>query len=232
MDRERRKPFTYTACYCEENVHRLLDEHLPVGSVPPHAPGEFRVAEAFAVFISNASKAVPLWHHWDRDANAPVVVCWDYHVIAIAVCRAPTGAQIALVYDLDSYLPFPCRLFDYATYALLASSDGSPPTDNPAFTHAYRVVPRAEFLATFSSDRRHMRAPDGSGGWTKQPPPYPPLRGPDAATAHDLDRFVGMVPGAGPGEVLDQAALLRRFGVDAAALPARQDAPSDGSASS
>ena len=41
------------------------------------------------------------------------------------------------------------------------------------FSHCrfFRVVPAPTFLAKFSSDRRHMKKPDGS--WMKPPPNYP-----------------------------------------------------------
>lgn len=38
----------------------------------------------------------------------------------------------------------------------------------------FRVIPAEQFLAEFSSDRRHMRRTDGT--WIKQPPPYPPIQ--------------------------------------------------------
>lgn len=38
----------------------------------------------------------------------------------------------------------------------------------------FRVIPAEQYLAEFSSDRRHMRRPDGT--WIKPPPPYPPIQ--------------------------------------------------------
>lgn len=37
----------------------------------------------------------------------------------------------------------------------------------------FRVIPADTYLIEFSSDRRHMRRPDGS--WIKPPPSYPPI---------------------------------------------------------
>lgn len=38
----------------------------------------------------------------------------------------------------------------------------------------FRVIPAEQYLAEFSSDRRHMKRTDGT--WIKQPPPYPPIQ--------------------------------------------------------
>lgn len=38
----------------------------------------------------------------------------------------------------------------------------------------FRVIPAEQYLASFSSDRRHMRRPDGT--WIKPPPPYPSIQ--------------------------------------------------------
>ena len=38
----------------------------------------------------------------------------------------------------------------------------------------FRVIPAEVYLTTFSSDRRHMRRPDGS--WIKPPPSYAPIQ--------------------------------------------------------
>lgn len=37
----------------------------------------------------------------------------------------------------------------------------------------FRVIPAEVYLTTFSSDRRHMRRPDGT--WIKPPPSYEPI---------------------------------------------------------
>lgn len=42
------------------------------------------------------------------------------------------------------------------------------------FFRFFRVIPAESYLETFSSDRRHMRRPDGS--WIKPPPQYEPIQ--------------------------------------------------------
>lgn len=48
----------------------------------------------------------------------------------------------------------------------------------------FRVIPAEQYLAEFSSDRRHMRRPDGT--WIKPPPPYPPIQSSGKAFNHCL----------------------------------------------
>lgn len=42
------------------------------------------------------------------------------------------------------------------------------------FQRFFRVIPADTYLASFASDRRHMRRPDGS--WIKPPPAYSPIQ--------------------------------------------------------
>lgn len=42
------------------------------------------------------------------------------------------------------------------------------------FDRFFRVISAEQYLTEFSSDRRHMRRPDGT--WIKPPPPYPPIQ--------------------------------------------------------
>ena len=59
----------------------------------------------------------------------------------------------------------------------------------PLFSRFFRVVPAPTFLAKFSSDRRHMKKPDGS--WMKPPPNYPiiQVRNERASCMSCLTRF-------------------------------------------
>ncbi|PNH06899.1 Protein N-terminal glutamine amidohydrolase [Tetrabaena socialis] len=164
--REEPAAFTYTACYCEENVHRLASSLVEL-----ELAGSTQ--ELFAVFISNESKQVPLWRQragtsygggegggddggdggssqdggGGRDEG---LVVWDYHVLMLQAsstagaaggserrqeaveepaatgrkCEGRQGAAAAagpsgvLVWDLDTTLPLPCSLEQYAREAL------------------------------------------------------------------------------------------------------------------
>lgn len=93
---------------------------------------------------------------------------WDYHVVALA--RDDQG--VIKVYDVDSTLPWGCRLDgaarrtrrrsrreEYLRASLvhtLPSSRDAPPGPNEALRSLFRCVPAASYLARFSSDRSHM----------------------------------------------------------------------------
>lgn len=65
----------------------------------------------------------------------------------------------------------------------------------------FRVVPAAELLACFASDRSHMLRPDGS--WSAPPPPYPPIVAPSDGATHNLAAYWDMEQGrAQPGAPL------------------------------
>ena len=67
-----RPTYSYTACYCEENVYLLAKTALSGASSAAVA------AQSFVIFISNSSKSVSMLQVAGHGANACV---WDYHVI-------------------------------------------------------------------------------------------------------------------------------------------------------
>lgn len=170
-DSLRRDSSVYTACYCEENVYNLLRLSAPL------AP------RSFAVFISNAARACAV-HGQLASAGPSLPVVWDYHVVLVVFQEdAASGGWV--VYDLDSRLSFPCPLASY-----LASAFPSQAELHQVSRAAFRLIPTADYLAWFSSDRRHMRQPGGGGGWASPPPAYPPICGLSARGAgllHSLE---------------------------------------------
>ncbi|CAD7701527.1 unnamed protein product [Ostreobium quekettii] len=149
---------TYTSCYCEENVHRLIDTLLQRGLAAD-------AGALFAVFISNPSRTVPLWAQ-RKGLNPEGLVIWDYHVILI---QEVAGSGDWLVWDLDTSLDFPVPFADYAGQAF-KTMDWALGTQ---FDRFFRVIPAAAYLDNFASDRSHMVAEDGS--WKAPPPEYPCL---------------------------------------------------------
>ena len=68
---------TYTKCYCEENVHRLIATLVERGVARD-------ASDLFVVFISNPSKSVPLWaQKAAREGCWGGLVVWDYHVVLL-----------------------------------------------------------------------------------------------------------------------------------------------------
>jgi len=169
----------YQAYYCEENVWWLCREAVTAA------------VACRVVFISNAERRVLLEQ---QRAHGSGRVVWDYHVILLVADGA------AAVWDLDTRLGVPCPA---RTYFDRTFPTAAPPDLRPQF----RVVDGARFLATFSTDRRHMRTPDG--GWTQPPPAWAPPQA--TGSAHNLERFVD-VSAPFEGELLDRAAMVERFG--------------------
>lgn len=164
-----------TPFYCEENVWQNL-QRLPVDP-----------ADLFAVFISNRARAVVMW---SQRAAAVDPIVWDYHVVVVA-----RGAP-AVVVDVDCTAGAILPLADW----LEASFDARVPAEaQPRF----RVIERAAFLRTFSSDRSHMR--DAAGNPTQPPPPWRPPTLPSQPM--NLMRFVDVDDDIA-GVVVDAAGLI------------------------
>ncbi len=140
--------FRYQARYCEENVWHLCQEPM------------FANRDPHAVIVSNAQRGVPVWHQRAGVEGEPVV--WDYHVVLLA--RALAAWE---VWDLDTTLGLPVAAAEYADRALAAGKLAQP------WVQWCRVVAAERFVATFTSDRSHMRTPEGE--WLAPPPPWDPI---------------------------------------------------------
>jgi len=164
--------------YCEENVWHLCQD--------PRFEGRPREA----VFISNPARACPMWRQRAGEGR-PIV--WDYHVVLLV-------HQPFELWDVDTTLGLPVAPKDY----LDESFDRSVP---PEYLPFFRLVPAEIFVATFASDRSHMRRRDGS--YHKPPPSWPPIGAPGAPS--NLFSFVDM---KAPflGEVVSLDDLAARVG--------------------
>lgn len=171
--------YRYCAYYCEENAW-----HLAGGA-------QLALGARSVVFITNAARRALLFEQRAAPGN---FVLWDYHVVVLV-----RGEQAQWVYDLDSLLPFPTSLETYARRTF---------GDSTAFPKEvqsrFRILPGQDFVRNFSSDRSHMRAPNGS--WLRPPPPWPVIGGTRSdnwslSDLLDLNR-------PRPGEWLDLPGLL------------------------
>jgi hypothetical protein len=177
--------FEYAAYYCEENLLRLAGD-------PRVRPGR-----RYAVLLTNEARRCAVWaQKIARHPGEPVL--WDYH--AIMMVAGPDGT---FVYDLDSTLPLPSRFEDYARRAL-GPSEAIPAEYRPRF----RLIDAELYRRAFSSDRSHMRNPDGS--FKEPPPPWPPFLSSDPE-AFTLEQALDLARPA-PGEVLTLEELWARFG--------------------
>eukprot|EP00735_Rhodelphis_limneticus_P014530 TRINITY_DN8567_c0_g1::TRINITY_DN8567_c0_g1_i1::g.8533::m.8533 TRINITY_DN8567_c0_g1::TRINITY_DN8567_c0_g1_i1::g.8533 ORF type:complete len:105 (-),score=-5.33,sp/Q1LWX3/NTAQ1_DANRE/52.22/4e-28,Nt_Gln_amidase/PF09764.4/3.2e-32 TRINITY_DN8567_c0_g1_i1:3-317(-) len=93
----RKSDCLYASCYCEENIWQLCHSVQSNASI---------FNQLWVIFISNRRNQIPIWCQKSsrRPDQDPVV--WDYHVICI---RSSPNSE-AVVYDLDTILPFPCTL--------------------------------------------------------------------------------------------------------------------------
>lgn len=168
-----REARAYQPFYCEENVWRLLCD----GGLPE---------PAVAVFVTNHTRTVAMWGQ--RAARSDPIV-WDYHVVALLPQRAD-------IVDLDDRERAVWPLRAWLRHAFREHVE-------PEFHPRFRIVPAAEFLATFSSDRSHMRSTDGAP--QQPPPPWPapfaPERGMNLLRFLDLDDAIA-------GVVTDARGLL------------------------
>ncbi|CAB3364355.1 protein N-terminal glutamine amidohydrolase [Cloeon dipterum] len=179
----------YASCYCEENVWQLCQ------LVRQQHPSE--LSRCHVVFVSNEARMVPLWRQ-KAGREEEKLVFWDYHVILLY-----QPDERCVVYDLDSQLPFPTYFHKYVTETFRTDQ-----ILKPAYYRYFRVLPASVYLQTFSSDRSHMRRPDGS--WSKPPPSWPLVQtgGPDKM---NLDSFISMDTRKGCGEVFSLTEFVKKF---------------------
>jgi hypothetical protein len=162
--------------YCEENVYRLAGR----ADLIRH-PAE-------VVFVSNARRQVACWHQQAAAPGEPLV--WDYHVVLLE--RAPDGP---LLWDLDTRLgaPVPAALWVAETFQ-------DPSWVRAPFHPRFRVAPAPLFLATFATDRSHMRV---GTRWRRPPPPWDP----PGAPGMNLDAWIDTTTD-GPGLTFDRSGFL------------------------
>jgi hypothetical protein len=170
----------YHSHYCEENVWWLC-QHPEVAD-----------RRRWVTFVSNEDRRC-LFRHQTVVA-ADEVVIWDYHVLLIV------ESEQVEAWDLDTRLGMPVPLAEYL--------DATFPSNLPkaiAPQPRLRLVEAPLLLPIFTTDRSHMRQPNGI--WLKPPPPWHPPTAPGHPM--NLPRLIDMNDDIA-GEVLDLDALYRR----------------------
>lgn len=142
--------FKYAPFYCEENIWHLCGE------------SRFDEVDAQVVFISNPRRTCAFWAQ--RAAHPGDAVLWDYHVVLVA--RGATGWD---VWDLDTLLGLPVSLSRYVNETFPRSFWEL--DEYVDLMPRFRLIEGRSYRREFSSDRSHMRHPDGS--WLQPPPPWP-----------------------------------------------------------
>jgi len=140
--------YPYTPFYCEENIWHL-------GQNPRFAELETKI-----VFISNKTNSCILWGQ-KAGKGVDGLVLWDYHVILL--CKEREWQ----VWDLDTNFEIPSEL-SYYLRKTFKTDEVKLAVD---YAPVFRVIDTKEFVRTFSSDRSHMKKPDGT--WIASPPEWP-----------------------------------------------------------
>ena len=195
--------FDYAPFYCEENILRLAAARAGRISREVRATTEATsgacisgsgasAPPASVIFISNEAQKVLLLHQ--KAGNGPLgMVVWDYHVVYEEEGR---------LFDLDTTLACPV---DRQTW-LEATFPASVLLSRSELAPRFAIVPAAEFVGVFSSDRRHMLTREGT--FLQPPPewpsPYVPERG------HNLDAFVAAAHES-IGRVVDLESMLQAW---------------------
>ncbi|MDX9802191.1 MAG: hypothetical protein RBT69_12745 [Spirochaetia bacterium] len=152
--------FRYHPYYCEENIYLLCADFFR----------EKDDTGAHVLLITNSFGGCSF--ACQKIAHEGRIVLWDYHVVL---------HTDSLIYDFDSTLPFPCPADQYLCNTFL-------PETSFIYQPLFNAVPARTYLDKFSSDRRHMKNPDGN--WKKPPPPWPLISGWSAESTHELPRFL------------------------------------------
>lgn len=211
-------------CYCEENVWRLAYRRLHGHS---HSHSHEKENEQYhVVFISNHERCCPmLYQKASRDpSNMPCN--WDYHVILLhttnTLLKRGKSKKEVKVLDIDSVLPYPCTLEQYAQSSF---DEVQFPNDDTRrrFQPMFRVVRADYYLEHFTSDRSHMKRPDGT--WMASPPTYDCIASSSSPSSQcsNLDDYIDMKSGSKKrgggkldrskyfGEVMTMDQLLSKF---------------------
>jgi len=140
------KEFNYSANFCEENIWHLCQNPA---------------LESFSkkvLIVSNSARYCPF--RFQKSIQGYEIVWWNYHVILLA-----TNTESSFIYDFDSTLPVPLSATEYIDQTF-GRSDSWRPVDLPYF----KSIDAADYLASFNSDRSHMK--DDAGKWLSDPPKW------------------------------------------------------------
>lgn len=159
FERLAKKDCSYTAFFCEENIWHLAHHLIRQG---------VNSQNLLVAFISNTKQQVAVFNQQPR-LNLPVI--WDYHVILLH----NTGDYF-LVYDFDSQADFPALANHYLDLSFPYLKKV------PAVYQAmFRLIPAADYLKHFSSDRSHMLEHIDEIAFPPEPPIIPSAEHPHIA---------------------------------------------------
>lgn len=214
-------------CFCEENVWRLAHRKLH-SSPSSHSNSTTKLSTStsqsplpddesryFVAFVSNPSKCVCFFHQ-RANPDPTTAIFWDYHVLLLEQLRPQHDDASTVVWDMDSYLPFPCPLDEYLDHAFPDEQDDDDQEEEASgraqILPLFRVIPAEIFLKHFSSDRSHMWDAKKKK-WNATPPAYPCILA-AGETKSNLMTYVDItskVNSGMHGSVLNREELEKRF---------------------
>ncbi|EPS40887.1 hypothetical protein H072_5240 [Dactylellina haptotyla CBS 200.50] len=196
-----REALLYASCYCEENIYKFIEKHVPASSLKNYT----------VLFLSNSRQRLALFSQQLQTVSVNPVI-WDYHVILAyhpdhtleellrrsdrtnAVEEIANGSEgltpeptKTYIYDFDTTVPtFPCPFSTYfsETFSPPPSSHFINPLDrwlmlralkDDVYKRYFRLIPASTYLQYFSSSREHMKNEDGT--WKKAPPVWDLIEG-------------------------------------------------------
>lgn len=139
--------FKYSANFCEENMWHLCKN-------PELADFSKKV-----LIVSNSNRNCPF--RFQKSINGDEIVWWNYHVILWA-----TDQESNFIYDFDSTLPVPISGREYFEKSF-ERNESWLESDLPCF----KAIESEDYLASFFSDRSHMK--DADDNWISSPPKWP-----------------------------------------------------------
>ena len=159
-----KQDYLYTPMFCEENIWQLCKaltaQHVPVEQLK-------------VLLLSNARKQIVVFNQQFAHPGLPLV--YDYHVIL----KYQPYHEAALVFDFDTFLPFPCDWYSYQQ-----ASFPAPASLYDEEQMMVREIPAEEYLACFNSDRSHMAHLPAA-----EHPPYPCIQASDPTCTIDLKEY-------------------------------------------
>ncbi len=206
----KRSACKYTPFYCEENIWHLCGNPA------------FRKKEKVVIIISNYLKKVLFLKQraGDREGN----VLWDYHVVMMA------KDDEWMMWDLDTWLPFPCPVTKYIEQTFPVESTvfakskewggklggGNPGAGNlggvyradvaKSYTPLFKLVSCEVYRKRFSSNRKHMK--DKHGRFIAPPPPWRMI---NPGRGDTFSQFINMHD-TSFGQVIDAKWFLSVYG--------------------
>jgi hypothetical protein len=164
----------YQPFYCEENIWQLCQH-------PKFLGGQ-------VIFIAAVGDYFPMFFQKTGQGKDQLIF-WDYHVVLL---------QAGDIHDFNSTLSFSTPLNHFLAYSFADES-----LLEAQMIPKFRVISAEDYVASFLSDRRHMKT---QSGWSAPPPSWPVI----SESSSNLEQFSDMED-LTFGEVMSLSELLLKY---------------------